>query len=51
VPFTSDLFPAVRTGVSIYIMTETGHFRFQRGPIFAQLVLADEIKSSIAQGA
>jgi MoxR-like ATPase len=29
-------------GVSIYDR-ETGGFRFQRGPIFAQLVLADEI--------
>src|SRR5271155_4051773 len=42
VQFTSDLLPAVVLGVSIYDR-ETGKFRFQRGPIFAQLVLADEI--------
>jgi MoxR-like ATPase len=42
VQFTSDLLPADILGVSIYDR-ETGKFRFQRGPIFAQLVLADEI--------
>ena len=42
VQFTSDLLPADVLGVSIYDR-ETGSFRFQRGPIFAQLVLADEI--------
>jgi MoxR-like ATPase len=42
VQFTSDLLPADVLGVSIYDR-ETGGFRFQRGPIFAQLVLADEI--------
>jgi MoxR-like ATPase len=42
VQFTSDLLPADVLGVSIYDR-ETGAFRFQRGPIFAQLVLADEI--------
>jgi MoxR-like ATPase len=42
VQFTSDLLPADVLGVSIYDR-ETGTFRFQRGPIFAQLVLADEI--------
>ncbi len=42
VQFTSDLLPADVLGVSIY-ERETGRFRFQRGPIFAQLVLADEI--------
>jgi MoxR-like ATPase len=42
VQFTSDLLPADVLGVSIYDR-ETGRFRFQRGPIFAQLVLADEI--------
>src|SRR6201999_881929 len=42
VQFTSDLLPADVLGVSIYDR-ETGKFRFQRGPIFAQLVLADEI--------
>jgi MoxR-like ATPase len=42
VQFTSDLLPADVLGVSIFDR-ETGGFRFQRGPIFAQLVLADEI--------
>ncbi len=42
VQFTSDLLPADVLGVSIYDR-ETGTFRFQRGPIFSQLVLADEI--------
>jgi MoxR-like ATPase len=42
VQFTSDLLPADVLGVSIYDR-ETGKFRFQHGPIFAQLVLADEI--------
>ena len=42
IQFTSDLLPADVLGVSIYDR-ETGGFRFQRGPIFAQLVLADEI--------
>jgi MoxR-like ATPase len=42
VQFTSDLLPADVLGVSIFDR-ETGKFRFQQGPIFAQLVLADEI--------
>src|SRR6202021_2100966 len=42
VQFTSDLLPADVLGVSMYDR-ETGKFRFQRGPIFAQLVPADEI--------
>ena len=42
VQFTSDLLPADVLGVSIFDR-ETGKFRFQRGPIFSQLVLADEI--------
>ena len=42
IQFTSDLLPADVLGVSIYDR-ESGTFRFQRGPIFAQLVLADEI--------
>lgn len=42
VQFTSDLLPADITGVSVY-EKNTGSFRFQPGPIFAQLVLADEV--------
>ena len=42
IQFTSDLLPADVLGVSIFDR-ESGKFRFQRGPIFAELVLADEI--------
>jgi MoxR-like ATPase len=42
IQFTSDLLPADVLGVSIFDR-ETGKFRFQHGPIFSQLVLADEI--------
>ena len=42
IQFTSDLLPADITGVSIY-ERESGKFRFLPGPVFAQLVLADEI--------
>src|SRR5271165_6092795 len=42
VQFTSDLLPADVLGVSIFDR-ESGKFHFQQGPIFAQLVLADEI--------
>ncbi len=42
IQFTSDLLPGDVLGVSIYDR-DTGKFRFQRGPIFAQVVLADEI--------
>lgn len=42
VQFTSDLLPADITGVSIF-EREKSEFRFLPGPVFAQLVLADEI--------
>jgi len=42
VQFTSDLLPADIIGGSIFDR-DTGGFRFHPGPIFAQLVLADEI--------
>lgn len=42
VQFTSDLLPADITGVSIYDR-EKSEFRFLPGPIFTQLLLADEI--------
>ncbi|OGI62520.1 MAG: AAA family ATPase [Candidatus Muproteobacteria bacterium RBG_16_60_9] len=42
IQFTSDLLPADILGVSIY-QPETQKFQFHRGPVFAQLVLADEI--------
>lgn len=42
IQFTSDLLPADITGVSVY-EREQATFRFIPGPVFAQLVLADEI--------
>jgi MoxR-like ATPase len=42
VQFTSDLLPADVIGVSVY-ERESGKFEFHRGPVFAQLLLADEI--------
>ncbi|HSG24224.1 MAG TPA: AAA family ATPase [Azonexus sp.] len=42
VQFTSDLLPADITGVSIFDR-EKSEFRFLPGPVFAQLLLADEI--------
>ena len=42
IQFTSDLLPADIVGVSIF-RRESGEFEFQPGPIFAQLILADEV--------
>ena len=42
IQFTSDLLPADVIGVSVYDK-ETAQFRFHPGPIFAPVVLADEI--------
>jgi len=42
IQFTSDLLPADIVGVSIF-RQQRGEFVFQQGPIFAQLVLADEV--------
>ncbi|MCH8337202.1 MAG: MoxR family ATPase [Proteobacteria bacterium] len=42
IQFTSDLLPADIVGVSIF-QRQQGVFKFQPGPIFAQLVLADEV--------
>ncbi len=42
IQFTSDLLPADLIGVSIYDR-EDGRFHFHPGPVFTQLVLADEI--------
>jgi MoxR-like ATPase len=45
IQFTPDLMPADITGTNILIESETGErrFAFQQGPIFSNLVLADEI--------
>jgi len=42
IQFTSDLLPADIIGVSIFDR-ESSTFRFHHGPIFAQVILADEI--------
>ena len=42
IQFTSDLLPADIVGVSIF-RQDSGAFEFQQGPVFAQLVLADEV--------
>ena len=45
VQFTPDLLPSDITGTSIYNQ-QTGQFETRRGPIFSQVVLADEINRS-----
>jgi MoxR-like ATPase len=45
IQFTPDLMPADITGTNILQETAEGHrtFAFQRGPVFANIILADEI--------
>ncbi len=45
IQFTPDLMPADIIGTNVVMETEGGRrvFEFQRGPIFSQIVLADEI--------
>lgn len=42
VQFTPDLLPGDITGANIYYPTQ-GSFEFRRGPVFTQILLADEI--------
>jgi len=42
IQFTSDLLPADIIGVSVF-RQNTGEFEFQPGPVFSQLILADEV--------
>lgn len=50
VQFTPDLLPADITGSEIYFSEGgKGEFRFQQGPIFANLILADEINRAPAK--
>lgn len=42
IQFTSDLLPADIVGVSVFRQS-SGEFEFQPGPVFAELVLADEV--------
>ena len=48
IQFTPDLLPSDVTGSEIY-RAETGQFEFQHGPIFHNLVLADEINRAPAK--
>ncbi len=48
VQFTPDLLPADLTGSDIY-RPEEGAFRFQRGPLFHNLILADEVNRAPAK--
>ncbi|HEU0196367.1 MAG TPA: AAA family ATPase [Nevskiaceae bacterium] len=48
IQFTSDLLPSDVLGVSIY-RREAGDFEFRAGPVFAQVVLADEINRASAK--
>jgi MoxR-like ATPase/uncharacterized protein (DUF58 family) len=48
--FTPDLLSSDVTGAKIYLQAEKGgQFQFQKGPIFANLVLADEINRAPAK--
>lgn len=50
VQFTPDLLPADITGSEIYFSEAgKGEFKFQQGPIFANLILADEINRAPAK--
>ena len=42
IQFTSDLLPADIIGVSVF-RQDRGEFEFQAGPVFSQLILADEV--------
>lgn len=48
IQFTPDLLPADITGTDIY-RPETGTFEFQKGPLFHNLILADEINRAPAK--
>lgn len=48
IQFTPDLLPADITGTEVF-HPESGKFTFQRGPIFHNLILADEINRAAAK--
>ncbi len=48
IQFTPDLLPSDITGSEIYV-AQKGAFEFRKGPIFANLVLADEINRAPAK--
>ena len=50
IQFTPDLLPADVTGTEIYYSSDgAGQFKFQPGPIFGNIVLADEINRAPAK--
>ena len=50
IQFTPDLLPSDVTGTEVYYTDEgKGEFRFQPGPIFGNLILADEINRAPAK--
>ena len=48
VQFTPDLMPSDVLGTTVYNM-QTGEFRFHQGPVFADILLVDEINRSPAK--
>ncbi len=48
IQFTADLMPSDITGAPVYNM-QTSEFQFRPGPVFTQLLLADEINRSPAK--
>src|SRR5690554_1070750 len=48
IQFTPDLLPADLTGTDVY-HAETANFEFQKGPLFHNLVLADEVNRAPAK--
>jgi MoxR-like ATPase len=50
IQFTPDLLPSDITGSEVYFSADgKGEFKFQQGPIFANLILADEINRAPAK--
>ncbi len=50
IQFTPDLLPSDVTGTEVYVQaSSTSEFRFEPGPIFANIVLADEINRAPAK--
>jgi MoxR-like ATPase len=49
IQFTPDLLPSDITGTEIYLPSEKEKFVFQKGPIFSNLILADEINRAPAK--
>jgi MoxR-like ATPase len=50
IQFTPDLLPSDVTGTEVYYQADgTGEFRFEQGPIFANIVLGDEINRAPAK--